>query len=106
MSNTLHKLQSMLIEQLGTRALAIDLDSPLQAIGLDVVDLEELKILIEESFNLSFAVIEEEHRETDIDDPVHNLKELTLRQLAAWIDDWINRDDLHPPFHGRHTKSL
>lgn len=104
MLNTLDKLQSMLIEHFGARALAIDLDSPLQSIGLDVVDLEKLKILIEENFNLSIAVIEEEHHEIDIDSLVHNLKDITLRQLAIWIDDWINRDDIHPPFHRRFTK--
>lgn len=106
MSNTLDKLQLMLADHLGARLMAIDVDSPLQSMGLDDSDLEELKIRIEENFKLSLSVIEEEHREIDFDDPVRNLKELTLRQLATWIDDWINRYDVHPPFHGRHTKAI
>lgn len=105
MSNTLVKLQSILADHLGARSIAIDPDSPLQSIGLDDSDMAGLKIRIEENFKLSLSVIEEEHREIDLDSLVHNLKELTLRQLACWIDGWINRDEIHPPFHGRHTKS-
>lgn len=105
MSNTLDKLQLMLVDQLGKRLDQIDLDTPLQSIGFDDADLEKLKTLIEEDFRISISVIEEEHHEIDVDSPAHNLKELTPRQLANWIDGWINRDDVHPPFHGRHTRS-
>jgi hypothetical protein len=94
----------MFAEQLGKRLTEADLDSSLQSIGLDAADLDELRILIEEDFKLSISVIEEEHREIDVNSLEHNLKELTLRQLAGWINDWINRDEVQPPFHGRHTR--
>lgn len=103
MPSTLDRLQLMLAEQLGKRLTEADLDSSLQSIGLDAADLDELKVLIEEDFKLSISVIEEEHHEIDVNSFEHDLKELTLRQLASWIDDWINRDDVHPPFHRRHT---
>lgn len=104
MSNTLDKLQSIIVDHLGARAIAIDPDSPFQSIGLDDSDMEGLKIRIEENFRLSLSVIEEEHHEIDIDNPVHHLKELTVRQLAAWIDNWIKRDDIHPFTHGGYTR--
>lgn len=106
MSETLEKLRSVLIEQLGACASAIDLDSPLQSLGFDDADLEELKILIEETFKLSIAVIEEEHHEIDFDNRAYNLKDLTARQLADWIDGWINRDEIHPLFHRKHSKTI
>ena len=73
---------------------------------MDTADLEGLKILIEESYNIDISVIEEEHHEVDIDMPTQNLKDLTLRQIASWVDDWISREEIHPRFHGRHTKQF
>lgn len=66
---------------------------------MDDADLEELKILIEENFKLNLSGIEDEHHEIDVNSLEPNLKDLTLRQLASWIDDWINRDEVHLPFN-------
>lgn len=106
MSDTLAKLKLMLVEQLGIPVTEISLDRPLQDIGLDAADLEELKILIEEYFNINVSVIEEEHYEIDVDRPTHNLKDRNLRQLAGWVDDWNSSSKIHPRFHGRLTKPI
>jgi hypothetical protein len=104
MSDTLETMSLMLAEQFGIRPAEVDPDSPLEALGMDVADLEKLKILIEESYSIDISVIEEEHQEIDVDKPARNLKDQTLRQLSSWVDDWINREEIHPRSHGRNTK--
>jgi hypothetical protein len=96
MSDTLDRLQSMLVDQIGKRPVEIDLDTPLQSIGFDEADLEELKVLIEESFKLSISAIEEEHPEIDVDSCAHNLKELTPRQLTKQCFDGDRRSVPNP----------
>ncbi len=103
MSDTLETMSSMLVEQFGIRSAEIDPDSPLEALGMDAADLEKLKILIEESYSIDISVVEEEHQEIDVDKPARNLKDQTLRQLSGWVDDWLNRDVIHPRSHGKHT---
>jgi acyl carrier protein len=85
-------------------ATEISPDNSLQELGMDAVNLEELRIIIEEDYKIEISVIEEEHHESDIDYVASNLKDLTLREIAGWVDDWINRDEIQPRFHGRHAK--
>ncbi|VVC84465.1 hypothetical protein [Sideroxydans sp. CL21] len=104
MSSTLEKLQLMIVELFGIRLTEIELDIPLQYVGMDASNLEELRIFIEENYTIDMSVVEEEHHEVDIDMPAQNLKDLTLRQIASWVDAWINRDEMHPRHHVRCAK--
>ena len=67
MSDTLETLSSMLVEQFGIRSAEINPDSPLEALGMDVADLEELRIFIEENYKIDMSVVEVDHYEVDID---------------------------------------
>ena len=104
MSDTLETMSAMLVGQFGIRSAEFDPDSPLEALGMDAADLEKLKILIEEGYSIDISVIEEEHQEIDVDKPARNLKDQTLRHLSSWVDDWINREEIHPRSRGRNTK--
>jgi acyl carrier protein len=96
MSDTLDKLQWMLVEQLGISATEIDRDSPLQDIGMDSADLEQFRLLIEENYNINMSMMAEEHYDIEIEISEKSVKDITLRHLAGWVDGWISCADIHP----------
>jgi hypothetical protein len=104
MSDTVEKLQSMLVDQTGIATTEIDPDTPLQYFGMDAIGLEKLRLLIEESHKINMSVMVEEHYDINTNMPVLNLKDQTLRQFAGWVDDWFSRDVIHSRFRGRLTK--
>lgn len=106
MSDTLEKLQAMLAGQLGMPITDIDPDSPLKELGMDAEALDELRFLIEENYNINMYVMAEENYDVEIDMPEKSVKDQTLRQIAVWVDGWVNSGEIHPRFHGRHTRPL
>ncbi|MDD5385265.1 MAG: acyl carrier protein [Gallionella sp.] len=88
MSDTLEKLQTILIEQLGIPAAEIDPDIPLHDIMMDAVSLEEFRFLIEENYNIYLPAVVEDCCDTETSErDVHNL---TLRQISNVIDKWFD----------------
>ena len=90
MSDTLNMLRTILVEQLGIPVTAIDTYCPLQELGMEATDLEEFIFLIEKNYHVDLSVIIEERYETDIDKPERDFKHQNLRQIANWVDGWID----------------